>query len=69
MVAGYDHFVDIPLSTRQGDFDKPQKMLLDAASTEGCGGEKIDAIDVIPRLYVPDLDKFKTGIPPQAEML
>jgi hypothetical protein len=27
MVTGYDHYVNIPMSTRQGDFKKPEKML------------------------------------------
>ena len=45
MITGYDHYVNIPMSTRQGDFDKPEKMLVYTARTEGYKGEKIDGVD------------------------
>jgi hypothetical protein len=45
MITGYDHYVNIPMSTGTGDFDKPEKMLLYTARTEGYGGEKIEGID------------------------
>ena len=45
MITGYDHYVNIPMSTRQDDFDKPEKMLVYTARTEGYQGEKIDGID------------------------
>ena len=35
MVTGYDHYVHIPLSTRQGDFKKPEKMLFFSERTQG----------------------------------
>ena len=45
MITGYDHYVNIPMSTRQGDFDKPEKMLLYSARTEGYDGKKVKGID------------------------
>ena len=46
MVTGYDHYVNIPLSTRQGDFKKPVKMLFFSERTEGyTKGEKIKGVD------------------------
>ena len=48
MVTGYDHYVNIPMSTRQGDFDKPEKMLLFTERTEGYNGGPVDGVD---RLY------------------
>jgi hypothetical protein len=34
MITGYDHYVNIPMSTRLGDFRKPETMLLYTARTE-----------------------------------
>jgi hypothetical protein len=46
MVTGYDHYVNIPMSTRQGDFDRPEKMLFFSERTEGYeAGEQIEGID------------------------
>jgi hypothetical protein len=45
MITAYDHYVNIPMSTGEGDFDKPEKMLLYTARTEGYGSEKIEGID------------------------
>ena len=45
MITGYDHYVNIPMSTRQGDFRKPEKMLLYSARTEGYQGEPVKGVD------------------------
>ncbi len=45
MVTAYDHYVNIPMSTRAGDFRKPEKMLLYSARTEGYKGESIEGVD------------------------
>jgi hypothetical protein len=46
MITGYDHYVNIPLSTRQGDFKEPEKMLIYSERTQGYNeGEKIEGID------------------------
>jgi hypothetical protein len=47
MVTGYDHYVNIPMSTRLGDFRKPEKMLLYSARTEGYDGEPVEGVDRI----------------------
>ena len=46
MVTGYDHYVNIPMSTRQGDFQKPQKILFFTERTKDFEkDQKIDGID------------------------
>ena len=45
MITGYDHYVNIPMSTRLGDFKKPEKMLIYSARTEGYDGKPVDGID------------------------
>jgi hypothetical protein len=45
MITGYDHYVNIPMSTRQGDFGKPEKMLVYTARTEGYKGETVKGVD------------------------
>jgi hypothetical protein len=45
MAVAYDHYVNVPMSTRFGDFGKPEKVLFYSARTEGYGGEPIEGID------------------------
>ena len=46
MVTGYDHYVNVPMATRLGDFRKPEKMLFYTERTEGYNGEPVEiAID------------------------
>jgi hypothetical protein len=45
LTSGYDHYVDIPLSTVNGDFEKPYTILFYSKRTEGYSGEKIEGID------------------------
>ena len=47
MVTGYDHYVNVPMATRLGDFKKPEKMLFYTARTEGYDGEPVDGVDRI----------------------
>ncbi|MGR8980820.1 MAG: DUF1214 domain-containing protein [Gammaproteobacteria bacterium] len=47
MITGYDHYVNIPMSTRQGDFSKPEKMLIYSARTTGYKGEAVKGVDRI----------------------
>ena len=58
MITGYDHYVNIPMSTRQGDFDKPEKILLYSARTKGYNGEKIKGID----RYFEDTGDFVSAV-------
>ena len=45
MNTGYDHYVNIPMTSRLGDFGKPEKMLLYSDRTEGYKGEKVEGMD------------------------
>jgi hypothetical protein len=45
MITGYDHYVNIPMATRLGDFQKPEKMLLYTERTEGYNGEAVEGVD------------------------
>jgi len=45
MITGYDHYVSIPMSTRQGDFRTPERILIYSARTEGYDGEPVEGID------------------------
>ena len=45
MVTAYDHYVNVPMATRRGDFAKAEKMLFYSARTEGYGGEPVDGVD------------------------
>jgi hypothetical protein len=47
MACAYDHYVNIPMSTRLGDFKKPERILFYTARTEGYKGEPIEGIDRI----------------------
>ena len=45
MVTAYDHYVNIPMTTRQGDFAKPEKVLFYTARTQGYSGEPVEDVD------------------------
>ncbi len=45
LTSGYDHYVEIPLSTVEGDFRKPRTVLFYTERTEGYSGEEIEGID------------------------
>ncbi len=45
MITGYDHYVNIPMSTRVGDFRKPAKMLIYSARTAGYKGDPVKGMD------------------------
>jgi hypothetical protein len=45
MVTGYDHYVNVPMATRLGDFKKPEKMLFYTERTEGYDGEPVEGVD------------------------
>jgi hypothetical protein len=47
MVTAYDHYVNIPLASRLGDFKKPEKVLFYSAHKEGYSGEPVEGIDRI----------------------
>jgi hypothetical protein len=47
MVTAYDHYVNVPMTTRSGDFRKPEKLLFYTARTEGYKGEPVKGVDRI----------------------
>jgi hypothetical protein len=47
MAFGYDHYVYVPLTTRNGDFKEPKKMLFYSDRTEGYNGEPVEGVDQI----------------------
>jgi len=50
MVTGYDHYVNIPMSTRQGDFSEPSEILFYTERTPGFAGEAIEGIEMIAEM-------------------
>ena len=47
MITGYDHYVNIPMTTRLGDFRKPERLLIYTARTEGRQREGVEGVDRI----------------------
>ncbi len=47
MITGYDHYVNIPMSTRLGDFRKPERMVIYSARTDGYDGGAVKGVDRI----------------------
>lgn len=47
MVTAYDHYVNLPKTTRNGDFQKPEKILFYSDRTPGYKGENVDGVDMI----------------------
>ncbi|MCP4258337.1 MAG: DUF1254 domain-containing protein [Planctomycetes bacterium] len=45
MVTGYDHYVNVPMSTTKGDFKKPEKVLFYTARTEDYDGSPVKGVD------------------------
>ena len=45
MITAYDHYVNIPMATRLGDFKKSEKMLIYSARTQGYKGESVNGVD------------------------
>ena len=47
MVTAYDHYVNIPLASRRGDFSEPKKMLFYTERTQDYDGKPVDGVDYI----------------------
>ncbi len=45
LVASYDHYVNIPMSTTKGDFDKPSRILFYSQRTKGYRGDPVRGVD------------------------
>ncbi|MBK5517255.1 DUF1254 domain-containing protein [Pseudomonas sp. TH10] len=48
--SAYDHYVDIPLSTTKGDFQKPTTILFYSSHTDGYNGEPISGVDKVMKM-------------------
>jgi len=49
-VSGYDHYCSVPVSTRQGDFAAPSRILFYTERTRGYAGEAIEGIDQVEKV-------------------
>ena len=47
MTSGYDHYVNIPISTVDGDFKESRTVLFYTQRTQGYDGDKVEGIDEI----------------------
>ena len=47
MVTGYDHYVNIPMSTTLGDFDEPANILFYSERTPGYDGAPVEGVDMV----------------------
>lgn len=47
MLTAYDHYVNIPMSTRLGDFSSPSRILFYTERTPGYTGESVEGVDKI----------------------
>ncbi|WP_066963853.1 DUF1214 domain-containing protein [Microbulbifer sp. Q7] len=47
MITAYDHYVNVPLSTRAGDFKKPLTLLLYSARTKNYDGAPVEGVDKV----------------------
>jgi hypothetical protein len=47
MCTAYDHYVNVPMTSRLGDFHKPEKVLFYSARTDGYNGEPVEGVDRI----------------------
>ncbi len=45
LAASYDHYVNIPMSTSKGDFDKPSRLLFYSQRTRGYRGDPVPGVD------------------------
>jgi hypothetical protein len=47
MVTGYDHHVNIPMATRLGDFEQPERILFYTERTEGYDGDPVEGVNQV----------------------
>ena len=50
MVTAYDHYVNVPMSTRLGDFSEPSRILLYSKRTPGFDGEAVEGVDIVAEM-------------------
>ena len=47
MVTAYDHYVDVPKASRNGDFKKPEHILFYSDRTQGYDGQEVEGVENI----------------------
>ena len=45
MITGYDHYVNIPMASRFGSFEEPERILVYSERTEGYDGSPVEGVD------------------------
>jgi hypothetical protein len=45
MITGYDHYVNVPLASRLGDFGEPTSLLIYSARSAGYDGEPVEGVE------------------------
>ncbi len=45
MVTGYDHYVNVPMASRLGNFQRPERILFYTERTEDWDGEPVEGVD------------------------
>jgi len=65
--SSYSHYAGVPLTTTQGDFSKPIKVLFYTERTKGYAGEKIAGIDKIIEADGDFFVAFLRAMPHQAD--
>jgi hypothetical protein len=65
--SAYDHYVDIPLSTTEGDFKKPTRILYYTARSKGYSGEPVDGVDKVMEMSGDFVIAFLRVMPHAAE--
>ncbi len=65
--SAYDHYVDIPLSTTKGDFEKPVNILYYSDRTKGYKGEPVKGVDKIIKMSGDFVIVFLRVMPHAAE--
>jgi len=65
--SGYDHYTGVPLTTSEGDFKKPTKVLFYTDRTEGYQGQPVKGIDRIVKDDGDFVVAFLRAMPHQAD--
>jgi hypothetical protein len=65
--SAYDHYIDTPLSTTEGDFKQPTKVLYYTARTEGYSGEPVEGVEIVKEMTGDFAGAFLRVMPHGAE--
>lgn len=65
--SAYDHYVEIPLSTTEGDFKKPTRILYYTTRSKGYSGEQVKGVDKVMEMTGDFVIAFLRVMPHAAE--